>query len=236
MISRYFILVAAVLFTTASTARTAVAQNLEPPPAICANDAGWVENDADRIAGRFAEAFVAFDREVTDFSARFTRAFGTEGSIPDAGARAALRGSVTGLRRSLSHLLPASEPDNTGGPLMFSLDQLSGRNDAEDRDEVLRAAFVREMASISMPRPQPDISGFPAVLEMTESLLDRSPGTAISAHDSDTLHFLAGGSLAESYDIDFRRPARRVLEERWHTSLASRLRWQVRSLCEEAGA
>ena len=235
MTARHLGLVAAGLLLIATPAHCAAARAPDPLAAICADDAGWVEAGASGAAGRFAADFAALDRRATSFSARFTRAFATEGRRPDAGEQAALARSVTELRRALARLLPASEPDNTGGPLMFSLDQLTRRNAATDRDEVLRAAFVREMAAVSLPRPRPDISRFPALLEMTAGVLDRRPGEAISDYDLDTLRTLADGLLAESYDTDFRRPAIRVLDERWHTSLASRLRRQVRAMCEEAG-
>lgn len=233
MTGLHLIVVAALMVPTAASGRVATTQTDAPAAAICADRAGWIEDGALRAEDRLADDFAAFDRQALAFSARLTHAFGTEGSAPDHNERAALRDSVNALRLALGRLLPASEPDNTGGPLMFSLDQLSGRNAAEDRQEVLRAAFVREMAEVSMPRPRPDISRFPAVLATAGDLLDRPPGAAIEAHDLGSLRFLADGTFAESYDIDFRRPALRVLGDRWHTGLASRLRHQVRRMCQE---
>lgn len=231
---QHLIVIAALLVPTASIARDVREQDYGPPAAICTGEAGWVDDDVGQVARTFEEAFAAFDGQFPTFSIRFTQGFGTEGRSPSEHEEAALGESVKALQLALGQLLPAEEPDNTGGPLMFSLDQLSGENGSADRQEVLRAAFVREMAGVSTPGRRREIGYFPALFEMTGDLLVRENGAARNENEAGSLHMLASGMLAESYEADFRRPALRVLSERWHTSLASRLRWHVRRMCDEA--
>ena len=233
MAKRHLIVIAALLLPTPSIAQDAQDQNYGPPEAICADGAGWVDDDAGQVARTFEQAFAAFDGQFMAFSMRFTQSFGMEGQAPGEGEEAALSESARALQIALGGLLPSDEPDNTGGPLMFSLYQLSGENNSADRQEVLRAAFAREMEGVSMPGPRHEVGHFSALFEMTGNLLVRENGEPRHENETGSLHLLASGTLAESYDVDFRRPALRVLDEGWHTSLASRLRQHVRSMCEE---
>lgn len=233
MAKQHLIVIAALLIPTVSVARDVREQDYGPPAAICADGAGWVDDDVGQVARTFEEGFAAFDGRFLTFSRRFTQSFGTEGLRPLDHEEASLRESVKALQLALGRLLPAEEPDNTGGPLMFSLYQLSGENGSADRQEVLRAAFVREMEGVSTPGRRREIGYFPALFEMTSDLLDRENGAARDENEADALRMLASGMLGESYEADFRRPALRVLSERWHTSLASRLRRHVRDMCDE---
>lgn len=234
MTGRHLIVIAALLVSTASIAQDAQQWDHDPPAAICADGAGWIDSDAGRIARTFEAAFAAFDGQFMTFSTRFTQSFGSGGHAPGEGEAAALRESVEASRLALGRLLPAQEPDNTGGPLMFSLDELSGENPSADRQEVLRAAFVREVEGVSTPGPPHELTRFTARFDMIADLLVRENGEARHETETASLHMLASGPLVERYEVDFRRPALRVLEEGWHTSLASRLRRHVRSMCEEA--
>lgn len=106
--------------------------------------------------------------------------------------------------------------------------------DPPDREEVLRAAFLRELVTVPLTGLERSKVRFLARLEMTGSLLGFEGERGRSESDTGALHILASGALAEAYEADFRRPALRVLDDGWHTSLASRLRSQVARMCEEA--
>lgn len=210
-----------------------------PPPEICARNADWAGNAPEETAREFEEAFREFDWRFAAFSERFARAFHTEGQVPDAGEMAALSASMEDVYRALARLLPLREAGNEMWPMKFLLEEIPGGVplpdfDPPDREEVLRAAFLRELVTVPLPGPERSKVRFLARLEMAGSMLGFEGESHISESTTDALHILASGALAEAYEADFRQPALRVLDDGWHTSLASRLRSQVQRMCEEA--
>lgn len=210
-----------------------------PPPEICARNAGWADDAAEETAREFEEAFREFDWRFTAFSERFARAFHTEGQVPDASEMAALRAGMEDVYRALARLLPLRDAGNDAWPMKFLLEAIPGGVplpdfDPPDREEVLRAAFLRELATVSLPGPDRSKVRFLARLEMTGTWLDIEDGGDRSESTTGALHILASGALTEAYETDFRRPALRVLDDGWHTSLASRLKSQVVRMCAEA--
>lgn len=210
-----------------------------PPPEICARNADWVDDAPEETAREFEEAFREFDWRFTAFSERFARAFHAEGQAPDANEMATLRAGMEEVYRALAHLLPLREADTEAWPMKFLLEEVPGGVplpdfDPPDREEVLRAAFLRELVTVSLPGPDRSKVRFLARLEMTGSMLGFEGESGMSESTMGALHILASGALAEAYEADFRQPALRVLGDGWHTSLASRLRSQVLHMCEEA--
>lgn len=206
---------------------------------ICANDAAWADDDAGETAREFEEAFREFDQRFTAFSTRFTRAFGEDGGLPSEAETAELREAMDEVYRALAHLIPMRDAGNEYWPMKFLLEEMPGGVplpdfDPPDHEEVLRAAVLRELVTVSLPGPERSKVRFLARLEMTRSLLGSGAEGAPSDSGIGALQTLAAGLLTESYEADFRRPALRVLDDGWHTSLASRLRSQVERMCEEA--
>lgn len=207
-----------------------------PPPEICAADAGWADDDWMETGREFEESFREFDWRFVAFSARLAKAVPAEDAMPDAAAIAGLRTAMDDVYRALAHLVPLREAGDEAWPMKFLLEAIPGGIplpdfDPPDRGEVLRAAFVRELLTVSIPGPERSQVRFLARLDMTRALLDAE---AASPTDIGALRILAGGALDEAYEADFRKPALRVLDNGWHTSLASRLRRQVVDMCGEA--
>lgn len=210
-----------------------------PPPEICTRNADWVDDSPDETGREFEEAFREFDWRFIAFSERFARAFHTEGQVPDASEMAALRADMEEVYRALARLFPLREAGNDAWPMKFLLEEIPGGVplpdfDPPDREEVLRAAFLRELVTVPMPGPDRSKVRFLARLEMTSSMLGFEGESGMSESTIGALHILANGALTEAYEADFRQPALRVLGDGWHTSLASRLRSQVQRMCEEA--
>lgn len=210
-----------------------------PAPEICARNADWADDAPDETAREFEEAFREFDWRFAGFSERFARAFHTEGQVPDASEMAVLSASMEDVYRALARLLPLREAGNEAWPMKFVLEEIPGGVslpdfDPPDREEVLRAAFLRELVTVPLPGPERSKVRFLARLEMTGWLEDIKDDSGISEGTIGALHILASGALDEAYEADFRRPALRVLDHGWHTSLANRLRSQVQRMCEEA--
>lgn len=202
---------------------------------ICADGADWVDDNPVEIAREFEEAFREFDWRFTAFSGRLSESFGAADAAPDAASRAGLRTAMSDVYRALAQLIPMRSAGNEAWPMKFLLEEIPAGIplpdfDPSDREEMLRAAFLRELATVSLPGPERSKVRFLARLDMTYALLNAD---AASETDLETLRVLAGGALAEAYDADFREPALRVLDNGWHTSLASRFRRQVTQMCAE---
>ena len=198
---------------------------------ICADGADWVDDNPVEIAREFEEAFREFDWRFTTFSGRFSKVLISR----DGAAMADLRTAMADVHRALAQLIPMREAGNEAWPMKFLLEEIPGGMslpdfDPPDREEVLRAAFVRELVTVSVPGAERSKVRFLARLEMTRALLHAD---AASENDLDALRVLADGALAEAYDADFREPALRVLDDVWHTSFATRLRRQVAQMCVE---
>lgn len=209
-----------------------------PPPEICAADAGWVDDDWMETGREFEEAFREFDWRFIAFSERLAKAVPTDDRMPDAATMEGLRTAMDEVYRALAHIVPLRDAGNEAWPMKFLLESIPGGIplpdfDPPDREEVLRAAFLRELVTVPMPGSERSQLRFLARLDMARALLDAG---AASPTDIGALHILAGGALNEAYVADFRKPALRVLEGGWHTSLASRLRRQVARMCLEAAA
>lgn len=209
-----------------------------PPLEICARNADWADDAPEGTAREFEEAFREFDWRFAAFSERFARAFRAEEQVPDAREMAALNASMEDVYRALARVLPLREAGNEMWSMKFLLEEIPGGVplpdfDPPDREEVLRAAFLRELVTVPLPGPERSKVRFLARLEMT-GWLDIKDESGISEGTIGALHILASGALTEAYEADFRQPALRVLGDGWHTSLASRLRSQVQRMCEEA--
>ena len=208
---------------------------IEPPAGICENSAGWVDDDPTATAREFAAAFKAFDTQFAAFSQDFARAYPGAGEKPDAAEFARLRVEVGGAFTALERLIPLRDAGNGVWPMKFLLEDIPAgvplpQFDPADRPEVLQAAFMRELARTELPGRDPSPVRFLAYFEMAFVFL---VSDSISDTDHGALEVLAGGALAEAYEEGFRQPALRVLEDGWHTSLASRLRQQVKTMCRE---
>lgn len=208
-----------------------------PPPEICTGGAGWADDDAEATAQEFEQAFREFDQRFTVFSERFAEAFDTEEDRPDMAATAALRAAMEDVYRALARLIPLRDAGDEAWPMKLLLNDIPGgvplpELDPPDRDEVLRAAFLRELTTVALPGEPRSKVRFLARLDMTRMLLDAT-GEGSGERNENALRILADDALVEAYDADFRRPALRVLDDGWHTSLASRLRSQVARMCGE---
>ncbi len=226
----------ALCLTLAMPAAVAAEERFAPPSEICAADAGWADDNPDETARAFEEAYREFDWRFVAFSERLEKAVRADEGPPGAAAMSDLRAAIERVYRALAHLLPLREAGNEAWPMKFLLENIPGGVplpdfDPPDREEVLRAAFLRELASVALPGAERSKLRFWARLDMTRALLDadRAEGTDLGA-----LRVLASGALAEAYEADVRRPALHILGDGWHSSLASRLRGQVRHMCREA--
>lgn len=207
---------------------------------ICASHAGWVDDTPEETARKFGEAFREFDRRFIVFSTRLAEAFDSEVLLPESATISGLHTQIDDLYRTLAHPIPMRDAGDAAWPLKFLEEEMWGgislpNSDPSDRQEVLRAAFLREIVSTTLTEPEGAHVRFIARLELTRSLLEPEGASDRSESEMDTLHILATGALAEAYDTDFRHPALRVLNDDLHTNLASRLRWQVVRMCREAG-
>ncbi len=210
---------------------------LVPPAEICEGAAGWVDDDPDATAREFETGFEAFDTAFEAFAQDFARAYSGVDAEPDAAEIARLHAKGVDAFGALERLIPLRDAGNEVWPMKFLLEDIPRgvplpQFDPPDRMEVLRAAFTRELARTGLAGPKPSTVTFLAHFELALVYLDSED---LGATDHGTLGVLAGGLLAEAYEAGFRRPALRVLEDGWHTSLASRLRQQVRVMCREAG-
>ncbi|MBH1944873.1 hypothetical protein I5L01_11590 [Erythrobacter sp. YJ-T3-07] len=220
---------------------TAGADEPVPPyiAEVCADRAGRADDHAEDIARDFEQAFHALDDRFIAFSQALAAAFEDDDQVPDAAALAELSAEMAEVYGILVRLFPMRDAGNEVWPLKFVEEDIPGGIplpdfDPPDRQEVLRAAFVRELVSVHLPDNEATLVRFIARLEMTRSLLQPAGDIAWSEIDIGALRILATGALAEAYEEDLRTPALRVLDDGWHTSLASRLRWQVVQMCEEA--
>lgn len=213
-----------------------------PPPEICARKAHWVDDSPNETAQEFEEAFGAFDERFRAFATRLAQDFDAESPLPDPATTARLRADMAEVYRALANLLPLRDAGNEAWPMKFLIEEIPGGVTLPgltppDRGEILRAAFLRSLVSVPMPSKAgslaPDRSRvrFLARLDMTRALLSAD---APSQNDIDALRLLAKDALTQSYDFDFHRPALIVLGDRWHISLASRLRAEVARMCEDA--
>jgi hypothetical protein len=222
----------ALALSLAMPSAVAAEEPLEPPSEICAADAGWADDNPDETARAFEEAFREFDWRFVAFSERLEKAVRAD----EGAAMSDLRAEIEAVYRALAHLLPLREAGNEAWPMKFLIEDIPGGVplpdfDPPDREEVLRAAFLREMVSVALPGAERSKVRFWARLGMTRALLDAD---TVDATDLGALRVLAGGALAEAYEADVRRPALYILGDGWHPSLASRLRGQVRQMCREA--
>lgn len=240
MIVRQTFRVIGLILATLHCAALAGENTPSPPSDICASHADWVDDDPEETARAFGEAFREFDRHFTAFSARFAEAFESEAYLPDPATISGLHTGIVELYLTLAQFIPMRDAGNEAWPLKFLEEEMSSGIslpdfDPPDRQEVLRAAFLREIVSVPLAEPEGAHVRFIARLELTRSLLEPGGASVRSESEMGALHILATGALAEAYDADFRHPALRVLNDDWHSNLASRLRWQVVRMCREAG-
>lgn len=226
----------ALALSLAMPSAVAAEDRFAPPSEICVADAGWADDNPDETARAFEEAFREFDWRFVVFSERLEKAVRADEGQPGAAAMSDLRAEIEAVYRALAHLLPLREAGNEAWPMKFLIEDIPGGVplpdfDPPDREEVLRAAFLREMVSVALPGAERSKVRFWARLGMTRALLDADTADAT---DLGALRVLAGGALAEAYEADVRRPALYILGDGWHPSLASRLRGQVRQMCREA--
>lgn len=227
-------MLAAALAVTPGAARAAV--NISPSAALCAADARWVAATPGVLAQEMRQAFREFDGRFRSFAQNLSASAGKTEQMPDKKELAALRSETAGLYRALAKLLPLREAGNDAWPMKFLEENIPGGVplpdfDPPDREEVLRAAFVRELADRAREQDGRSPLRFLARLEMSRALLHSD---APSVTDIGALHMLAAGALASAYETDFRYPAQQILEEGDGKPLAARLRQQVQSMCKEA--
>ena len=210
---------------------------LVPPAEICEGAAGWADDAPDATAREFETAFEAFDTQFEAFAQDFAHAYSGVDAEPDAAEIARLHAKGVDAFRALERLIPLRDAGNEVWPMKFLLEDIPRgvplpQFDLPDRMEVLRAAFTRELEHTGAAGPRPWPMTFLAHFELALVYLDSEN---FGATDHGTLGVLAGGLLAEAYEAGFRQPALRVLDDGWHTSLASRRRQQVKVMCREAG-
>lgn len=209
---------------------------LDRTPEICARNAEWVDDNAAETGREFDEAFGEFDGRFTAFSERLSDALRAGDGPPEATAIVGLRTAIADVYRALARLIPMRAAGNHAWPMKLLLEEIPGGVrlpdfDPPDREQVLRAAFLRALVTVPLPGQERSKVRFLARLDMARALLDADTG---SSTDVDALRVLANGALAEAYDADFRKPALRVLGDGWHTSLAGRLKREVQRMCSEA--